>query len=102
MITISHKKKIDQSTGIDLENNPVDDNVQLEKDLEATTTVIEPPALPGPEEVARDAEVPASIVCPVVVEDNTWVSQKDISPVKKCACGSTTYLRRNHTDKLIL
>ena len=79
-------------------NPPEIDDVQLEEDLEATTTVIEPPALPEPDEVARDAEVPASIVCPVVVEDNTSVPQKDISPVKKCACGSTTHLRRNHRD----
>ena len=121
MITILHQKKLDQSMGIDLETHPVDvekeilttvdttvnnvpdipleeenppkiDDVQLEEDSEATKTVIEPPALPEPDEVARDAEVPASIVCPVVVDDNTSVSQKDISPVKKCAFGSTTHL----------
>ena len=56
--------------------------MQLEEDLETTTIVIESPALPEPDEVARDAEVPASIVCPVVVEDNTSVLRKEISPVK--------------------
>ena len=38
MITISHKKKSDQSTGIDLENHPVDMEKEILATVDATAT----------------------------------------------------------------
>jgi len=111
--SIKSQQKSYQLTGIDAEKHPVDvqkkviatvnatannipdissggnnapasvDN-QSEKVFEHSTTLIEPLPLPEAVEVVRDAELPGSIVCPVVQNTNASVPETDITPIKMC------------------
>jgi len=78
-----------------------DDNALLfddglsEKNLAPQTTPVEPVKTLDPLEIVGDV---ITTVCQVAKEANASEPETEINPPKKCACGSTTHLRRNHRD----
>ena len=76
-------------------NGPsMDDELQQEV-LEPQSTPIEPATTSDPLELVGDV---ISTVCPVVEEANASVPVTNVPPPKRCVCGSTKHLRRNHRD----
>ena len=77
------------------ENAPSMDDKLQQEDLEPQSTPIEPATTSDPLELVGNV---ITTVCPVVEEANASVPVTNVSPPKKCACGSTKHLRRNHRD----
>ena len=72
-----------------------DDNALLsddglsEKNLEPQTTQVELATTPDPLDIVGEV---ITTVCQVAKEANASVPETEITPPKKCACGSTTHL----------